>query len=263
MKGYVLIAALALAACTPTSTTDTNKTEMQQTCNKIRKALFIGDSITDGAWGHDCEGKPSKERSHGDLNHIYGHGYMYLCASELQSKYPERDIQFFNRGISGHTLKMMVDRWGEDCIDLQPDLVSILIGTNDVEYYVGRDTITEPFDFKAWDEMYRYALDTLQTACHNVQIVLCTPFVAPSGWRGEAPNFVLRQSLIDSLDVHTEQIAKDYGARLVRFDALFKELEKIQPRKDYWIWDGIHPTAAGHRRMADVWLESTKDLFEE
>ena len=255
-----LLAAASLISCVPSSQEGETS---RANCKKIRRALFIGDSITDGGWGHDCNGSPTAERNFTDLNHIYGHGYMMLCASDIQSRYPERDIQFFNRGISGHTLSMMVDRWKSDCIDLRPDLVSILIGTNDVEYYIGDDSIVSSFDFSSWDGLFRHALDTLQTACPDVRIVLCTPFVAKSGWRGEADNFSLRQSLIDSLDVRTEAIARDYGATLVRFDSLFRGLAESQPRTDYWIWDGVHPTAAGHRRMADVWLESTKGLFVE
>ena len=46
------------------------------------KVLFIGDSITDGNWGNsDGSAQPSSVRNHWDMNHIYGSGYMYLCAS--------------------------------------------------------------------------------------------------------------------------------------------------------------------------------------
>ena len=29
---------------------------------------------------------------------------------------------------------------------------------------------------------------------------------------------------------------------------------------EYWIWDGIHPTPAGHRLMADVWIDAFKQM---
>lgn len=244
----------ALTSCASSPDSNSEVASEAQPCGKIRRALFIGDSITDGSWGHDCAGSPSAERDTTDLNHIYGHGYMYICASELQSLYPAEDIKFFNRGISGHTLKMMADRWDADCVSLRPDLVSILIGTNDVEYFVGADAIKGDFDFAAWDAIYRHSLDTLISVCPDVRLVLCTPFVAKSGWRGEAENFGLRQALVDSLDVRVASIASDYGATLVKFDQLFRELAQIQPRDDYWIWDGVHPTAAGHSRMASLWL---------
>lgn len=249
----------ALSSCASSSDSNADEAPESQSCGKIKRVLFIGDSITDGSWGHDCAGSPSAERDTTDLNHIYGHGYMYLCAAELQSLYPEDDIKFFNRGISGHTLKMMADRWEADCIDLRPDLVSVLIGTNDVEYFVGADTVNGDFDFASWDALYRHTLDTLISVCPDVKLVLCTPFVAKSGWRGQADNFGLRQTLVDSLCVHVASIASDYGATLVKFDQLFRELEQIQPRDGYWVWDGVHPTAAGHRRMANLWLGKAFD----
>lgn len=70
------------------------------------RVLFIGDSITDGNWGNACGmPKPTAERSLWDMNHIYGSGYMYLCASHYQGDFPEKEYAFFNRGISGNTLR--------------------------------------------------------------------------------------------------------------------------------------------------------------
>lgn len=59
------------------------------------RVLFIGDSITDGNWGNACGmPKPTAERSLWDMNHIYGSGYMYLCASHYQGDFPERNMLF-------------------------------------------------------------------------------------------------------------------------------------------------------------------------
>ena len=58
-----------------------------------KRILFIGDSITDGGWGKSGgSAKPSDKRTHWDMNHIYGHGYMFLCAAHYQAEYPERPI---------------------------------------------------------------------------------------------------------------------------------------------------------------------------
>lgn len=106
------------------------------------RILFIGDSITDGNWGNsDGSAQPSAARNHWDMNHIYGSGYMYLCASYYQSTYPEREYQFFNRGISGNTLNDLKNRWREDALAIHADVVSILIGTNDVNEYLGKKMV--------------------------------------------------------------------------------------------------------------------------
>ena len=145
------------------------------------KILFIGDSITDGNWGNsDGSAQPSSVRNHWDMNHIYGSGYMYLCASYYQSNYPEQEYQFFNRGISGNTLNDLKNRWKEDALAIHADVVSVLIGTNDVNEYLGKKD-NGAFDFVLWEQAYRSLLDSLRQDNPQVKIVLGEPFTACTG----------------------------------------------------------------------------------
>ena len=80
---------------------------------------------------------PSAGRNLWDMNHIYGSGYMYLCASYYQSKYPGKGYEFFNRGISGNALADLEKRWVEDARALMPEILSVLVGTNVITYYIG------------------------------------------------------------------------------------------------------------------------------
>ena len=108
------------------------------------RVLFIGDSITDSNWGNSGgTAQPSAERSHWDMNHIYGSGYMYLCATHFQGHYPEQEYDFFNRGISGNTLNDLKNRWQQDVIEIKPDVLSILIGTNDVSQFLDKNETGE------------------------------------------------------------------------------------------------------------------------
>ena len=229
--------------------------------SSAHRVLYIGDSITDGGWGRSGgSAKASKDRNHTDLNHVYGHSYMMLCAAYYQSQWPDDDWQFWNRGISGNTLYEMADRWQEDALDLQPDVISILIGTNEAGKSIsaveksGRKATVEDFDYATWEQTYRHLLDTTRQVLPNVQLVLCTPFHTPA--RG-----AVKCAVIDSLCSIVRQIAKDYKAVLVPFDSMFKELQKNQPNPKYWIWDGIHPTAAGHQRMAELWESQCRDVM--
>ena len=226
-----------------------------------RRVLYIGDSITDGGWGRSGgSAKASKDRNHTDLNHVYGHSYMMLCAAYYQSQWPDGDWQFWNRGISGNTLYQMVERWQEDALDLNPDVISILIGTNEAGKSIstveksGRKATVDDFDYTTWEHTYRHLLDTTRQVLPDVQLVLCTPFHTPA--RG-----AVKCAVIDSLCTIVRQIAKDYKAVLVPFDGMFKELQKNQPNPKYWIWDGIHPTAAGHQRMAELWESQCRDVM--
>ena len=229
-----------------------------------RRVVYIGDSITDGNWGK-ADGKPSSQRNLWDRNHLFGSGYMYLCASYYEGYFPDRDYRFFNRGVGGHALGDLAARWQEDVIDLRPDVLSVFVGTNDAERHLGRllradDPKTVPdFDFADWERTYRGLLDQARQANPALKIVLCTPFAAPCGKIVEGAlgeYYPLRQRILAQCCVIVERIAADYGATLVPFHRLIADLETRLPNGDatYWVWDGIHPTPAGQRLMADCWI---------
>ena len=91
---------------------------------------------------------------------------MYLCASHYQGDFPEKEYAFFNRGISGNTLRDLEKRWEEDVIGMKPDVLSVLVGTNDVHYYLQGDK-KEPFDFEGWEKCYRSCLTVLCRPIRN------------------------------------------------------------------------------------------------
>jgi lysophospholipase L1-like esterase len=83
--------------------------------------LFHGDSITDGG----------RQRTGPDFNHIMGQDYAYMLAGQLNLEFPERNLTFLNRGISGNRVPDLAARWQTDTLALHPNLLSILIGIND------------------------------------------------------------------------------------------------------------------------------------
>lgn len=82
------------------------------------RILFQGDSITE------------MNRKAADFYDL-GDGYVYYAAQGLREALPEKELEFINRGVGGDRTWEMKKRWQEQCIDLQPDFVSILIGVND------------------------------------------------------------------------------------------------------------------------------------
>jgi len=133
--------------------------------------LFQGDSITDGNRTRD-----------NDWNHIMGHGYAYLIASRLWYDYTDKDLMFYNRGISGNRVRDLDARWQQDTLDLKPDELSILIGVNDVLSIIKN---TNPDTMQTFEETYKRILDKTKDALPNTLVVLCEPFILPLGWVNE------------------------------------------------------------------------------
>ncbi len=199
------------------------------------RVLFQGDSITDGNRGRSA-----------DLNHILGHGYQALIASRFGADLPQRHLTFINRGISGNTVANLARRWQTDTIDLKPDILSILIGVNDLAKGVPADQYEQQYD--------QLLADTVK-ALPNVRLVLCEPFGLPVGpkkaiWGTYRVDLAARQAIVAKL-------AAKYHAPVVRFQELFDEATKRAPA-DTWIWDGVHPTYAGHQLMADEWARTVQ-----
>lgn len=223
-----------------------------------KRVVFIGDSITDGNWGNVYNyRKTSAERSQTDMNHIYGHSYVMLVASDIQSACPQAGHRFFNRGFSGHKLTDLAARWQEDVLDLHPDILSVLVGTNDVHDYLENHN-DEGFDFEGWKNLYRQLLLKVKEQEPQVKIVLCTPFVAREGTLAKSPNYDLRERMTHRLAGIVRELCKEFDAVCVPFDTLFEKLVVSEPEPSFWIWDGIHPTPAGHRRMADLWKRKVR-----
>lgn len=218
--------------------------------------LFIGDSITDGNWGSPIGWPcPSENRSKTDMNHIYGHGFPQMIAAYCQGTWPDSQYEFFNRGISGNTLKDLEERWGKDATDLNPDVISILIGTNDINEWLEKGEDTD-FDFQDWENRFRALLDKTLSINPNVQFVLTSPFVAKVGNIGDKDNYLLRENSIEQLRAIVSKIADCYGATYVDFNKRLKDAYAAHPNLgwQYWIWDGIHPTPAAHYLMAQLWI---------
>ncbi len=199
--------------------------------------LFQGDSITDTG--------RNREIAEPNRGAALGSGYANLIAAHLLQTRPQDHLQLFNRGISGNRVTDLYARWKVDGINLQPDLISILIGVNDTwhEFMVGNGV-----EVDRYTAIYRMLLDYTKQRLPAVQLVLCEPFVlkcgvVTDGWIAEMAE---RRQVVRAL-------ATEFDAIFVPFQGVFDQaLEKAEPA--YWAADGVHPTPAGHRLLADAWL---------
>jgi lysophospholipase L1-like esterase len=208
---------------------------------KGSRMLFQGDSITDMKWG----------RNERDRNHYLGHSYVYLIASRLGVDMPDARLEFFNRGMSGHKVGDLRARWQKDTIDMKPDVLSILIGINDVGRTVGNGK-----GFDKWEADYRFILDESRKANPDLRLVLLDPFVLASGRLGDPASFKGKRVVVDRLCGIVAQLVRDYKAVHVRTQDVFDAAAKtVNPA--HWIWDGVHPLPQGHELIARNWLQET------
>ena len=192
--------------------------------------LFIGDSIT------DC-GRSEKPNS-------LGNGYVARTAAELRQLYPKMRIT--NRGVGGNTSIDLVARWKEDCLDLKPSIVSILIGINDTWRRYDHNIITE---ITAFEQNYRAILDRTVVG-PDAELVLCEPFLLPLTDDQKLWHFDLdpKRRLVRGL-------ADEYGAVFVALQEAFLQAAATGSAADL-VSDGVHPTDAGHALIAQTWLKA-------
>jgi lysophospholipase L1-like esterase len=207
--------------------------------------LFQGDSITDGGrWKGN------------DWNHILGQGYAFIIASKLGYKFPSQKYLFVNRGVSGNKVPDLTARWEEDTISIKPDLLSILIGVNDLMTAVGGNS---SFSSESYANEYRVLLKKTAERLPNTRLVIGEPFLLPVGrykdkWDIHAKELVPLQKI-------ARQLAQEFNAAFVPYQELFTAAAK-KTGDETWLWDGVHPMPAGHELMAEAWIKAVNKKFK-
>lgn len=203
--------------------------------------VFQGDSITDGG----------RQRTGSDFNHIMGQDYAYMLAGRLGLEFPECDLVFINRGISGNRVPDLASRWQKDTIDLHPNLLSILVGINDTEAVGDRAETAEEFE-----QNYDRLLAETTAALPNTKIILGEPFLLPVG--RHAANYQAELAEVQKRQAAVARLAAKYHLPEVLYQNAFNRACQKAPAA-HWSWDGVHPTYAGHALMADVWLKTVRN----
>jgi lysophospholipase L1-like esterase len=205
--------------------------------------VFQGDSITDA--GRDRDSTLANDAG------AMGKGYAYLAMCRLLADRPSRGLAVFNRGISGNRVPDLTARWKRDCLDLAPNVLSILIGVNDIWHKMdGRYSGT----VADYENGFRELLGQTRAALPDTRLIVAEPFVLRCGAVTERwfPEFEERRSA-------AVRVARAAGAAFVPFQARFDRAVQGGSAPAYWAADGVHPTPAGHQLMADAWLEAASD----
>lgn len=202
--------------------------------------LFQGDSITDAGRSRPDAEKPNDQKA-------LGNGYAWLASSQMLVDRPSDNLKIFNRGISGHKVPQLAERWDKDCLDLKPDLLSILIGVNDIWHKRNGKYQGTPETYEAG---YLALVERTMKALPNVRLVICEPFVLRCGAVDDTwfPEF-------DGYRAAAKKVAETHRAVFVPFQSMFDEAIKYAP-PEHWAKDGVHPSPNGASLMAHTWLKA-------
>jgi lysophospholipase L1-like esterase len=209
---------------------------------KDQTILFQGDSITDAGRNREDTGFNNSRP--------LGSGYAFLIAAQLLEEYAELNLKIFNKGISGNKVYQLAERWDKDCLELKPDVLSIMIGVNDFWHKLNGN-------YNGTIEIYRNdyiaLLERTKKALPNVKLVICEPYAVPGVKAVDDkwfPDFYEYQKA-------AHEIAERFGAIFVPFQKVYDEAIKRAPAS-YWTGDGVHAALPGAQLMAEAWTEVIK-----
>lgn len=171
------------------------------------RVVFMGNSITEGWSQHQPEffiGKP-----------------------------------YINRGIGGQTTPQMLLRFRQDVIDLNPKVVVILAGTNDIAGNTGPNTLEEiSANIQSMAEL---------AIANNIKVVLSSVLPAfDYPWRpGLEPNIKIPMlnEMIATYAVKNNMVYLDY------FSAMADDKNGLKKSLGS---DGVHPNKKGYKVMAPL-----------
>lgn len=204
------------------------------------KILFQGDSVTDAG----------RDRSD---PHDMGNGYPRYASAMIQDSFPDTEFEFIDLGISGNRTEHLVERMEADFIEIQPDIVSILIGVNDVWHHYAFEYV-ETTD-EQFESNYRTLLDAIKSRT-NARILMIQPFlletVDPA--KQELCEELARKQAI------VKRLADEYADAYLPLDEVLHSMTEEEPA--YYAADGVHPTPDGACCIGEAYLGAIAPLIE-
>lgn len=202
------------------------------------KLLFQGDSITDAG------------RNREDY-HDLGGGYPKFAAKYLAERFTDVEFEFIDLGIGGNQTKDLVARLDSDFVDIQPDVVSILIGINDVWHHAEDKSWIED---EVFEERYRTVLEALKTKT-NAKIMIMEPFLIPV-----EDKLFFRVDLAPKIEI-IRKLAREYADVYMPTDGLLASAYTCE-EPTLFAADGVHPTEYGADYIAKHYVDYITPIIE-
>lgn len=208
--------------------------------------LFQGDSITDAGRTYDAGDSLNTDSNNTDKENNLGYGYPNKVKQYLETFYKDLNITVLNRGISGDRAINLKNRWDEDCINLKPDYLSILIGVNDTWRRYDSNDITT---VEQYEENFRNILTRAKNEL-DCKIIILEPFLIPTDKQKDC----WREDLDPKIQV-ARKLAREFEAIFIPLDGIFAS-KCVNTQPSILSLDGVHLTDTGHSLIARLWIDT-------
>lgn len=198
------------------------------------KILFLGDSITDMCRCRDND------------NVYMGNGYVFYVAGDIKRENPSAEI--INRGNGGNRIVDLYSRIKKDVWNLEPNVLSILIGVNDVWHEID---FQNGVDIDRFIKIYDMLISDTLKVLPKVKIILCEPFVLKGTSTEEHYERFLQ---VKEYAKVIKALAEKYSLEFLPLQEVFDKAAAKTCARDY-LPDGVHPGVAGARLIADEWMK--------
>ncbi len=202
------------------------------------KILFQGDSITDAG------------RSRENLADI-GPGYPAHAAAMITEVFPNIPFTFINRGIGGNRTEHLVQRLQADFIDLQPDLIILMIGVNDVWHHYSHNIETTD---EAFEANLRHVLSEIKQKT-AAKLIMVEPYLLPA-----ADKEHMMPELHAKIRIE-RRLAREFADAYVPMDGIFAAA-CVDEEYTKFSLDGVHPIPDGARLIAKKVLAAVIPLID-
>lgn len=206
------------------------------------KIVLQGDSITDA--GRD-------RRNYHDV----GPGYAKYAVEHITTANPNVEFEFINQGIAGDRTSQLFDRFYRDAITFDPDIISILIGINDIgfRYHPNKKILTSDAQIEL---NYRSILTRIKNESH-AKILIMSPFLLD-----KEPSEGMREDLERLLPI-IRNLSAEFADAFIPLDKHFEEALKTQPEPFYFSSDGVHPNEKGRIFLGKLYADAINSLIKE
>ena len=225
MKKILILLVVAMASCTSSN----------------KKVIFLGDSITQNAV----------------INSEEFRGFISLLGENL-----DQNTELIGKGIGGDKVSDLLTRYRDDVIKLNPDMVFIYIGINDVwhKYDFGTGT-----DIDLYENGLRQIITDLKE--NGVEVILCTPtvigenkgeFTLVNQFKDIETMEIMNNDLDDYSDV-IRKLSREFDTKLLDLRKIFMQyISENNPEnksKGVLTTDGVHLNNFGSKLIANEMIK--------